>query len=253
MFQLLNRLLNKKDRVEKKENNTSDNAADNIHKVKRGSWKGMSRYFLLFLFCAGVGFAAVSYMALDNKTIRKMPAVSSQFSNIAPAGQGTNRGSNVWMSGQAAQTPQTASNAIPIHEETKADKVVSPAPVSAVTATAPPSTGGRDVFKEFYISHPGQSSSSKGVKDIGKTLDKFLPPLPGMSQPLPVVQTLSPQPAVDQIKEIKISGTACVVDNDCVAITSEGTLKKGDKLGGETVLDISKTSFITTKRTLELN
>jgi hypothetical protein len=114
-------------------------------------------------------------------------------------------------------------------------------------------TMGRDVFKEFYISHPEQPASSKNIKDIGKTLDKFLPPLAGMPQPLPAVQTLNPQNGVDQPKEIKISGTACVVDNDCVAITSEGTLKKGDKLGSETVLDISKSSLVTTKRTLELN
>ncbi len=220
-------------------------AAETEDAVNTGSKKkSLKRQFLsilIFLLLAGTGFAGIAFMVTDNGNGKKLQGLYRQFprehthseSFHPPAAPQSQQATVQSADGKKQRADSTKQNAWE-----------------------------RDVFREFYIGHAG--SGAKGVKGSAMQLEQNLPDLVRIlngnsgAQALPPVQTLNTAPANEQPVEVKIYGITCIGQNDlpdnkCVAITSEGVLKKGDKLGSETVSAINKTSFATSKRTVEFN
>jgi len=229
-------------------------------------------YLMLFLLLAGAGFAAVSYvMPFHNE---KAEPVNRQFSGALP---GNNPGSNLWLNGQSAipsPQPQLSQAPSPPHAG-NAPQTVMPGPVqekktiaaseqplntekkkqkAEVTGKAKDKEVGRNVFKDFYVKNAGQvmKASEKNMEKKLPELSKFING--GGLQNLPPVSVVN-TPPVEQPKEIRIYGITCAgnANDSCVAITNEGILKEGDKIGIETVSTVDRKSLVTDKRTVDFN
>jgi|GEM_PF-3221311 len=196
---------------------------------------------LIFLLLAGLGFAGMTFIATDNSSDKKIQGPCRQLAGMQPCSQS----SPLPVAPHAQQAPvQNAEG-----KKQRAESTVLHAE-------------DRDVFKEFYLRHVEQGATL--TKGPAMHLEQNLPDLTrlvnanGGAQALPPVQILNTAPVNEQSREVKIFGITCfgengLPDDKCVAITSEGVLKKGDKLGSETVFAVNKTSFETSKRTVEFN
>ena len=265
--------LNKFKFIQKKnrsENETREETFADAPQTVRKNPSERKWYLMLFLLLAGAGFAAVSYvMPFHNEK-----TVSVNRSGVLP---GNNPGSNLWLSGQSAvpspqpqlsqaPSPQNAGNApqtvMPGPVQEKKTIAASEQPVKTekkqqkaeVTGKAKDREEGRNVFKDFYVKNAGQ-----GVKASEKNMEKKLPELSkfingGGLQNLPPVSVVN-TPPVEQPKEVRIYGITCAgsANDSCVAITNEGILKEGDKIGTETVSTVDRKSLVTDKRTVDFN
>jgi len=252
------------------ENETREETFADAPQTVRKKTSERKWYLMLFLLLAGAGFAAVSYvMPLHNE--KTMPV---NRSGVLP---GNNPGSNLWLNGQSsipspqpqlsqAPSPQHAGNApqtvMPGPAQEKKIVAASEQPLNTekkkqkaeVTGKAKDKEEGRNVFKEFYVKNAGQV-----MKASDKNMEKKLPELSkfingGGLQNLPPVSVVN-TPPVEQPKEIRIYGITCAgnANDSCVAITNEGILKEGDKIGTETVSTVDRKSLVTDKRTVDFN
>ncbi len=110
----------------------------------------------------------------------------------------------------------------------------------------------RDVFKDFYAKHP--SNGGSGALDLTEKLPELPKGIGGNfgPMPLPLVQAVS-APGEEKTVELRISGTTCDTADTCTAITSEGVLKVGDKIGAEVVEGIGPELITTNKRKIEFH
>jgi hypothetical protein len=209
--------------------------------AKKKSLKRQLILVLIFFLLTAIGFAGMALMATDNSNGKKLQGPYRQF-----AGEQTHSQS---FPPPAAPQSQQATVQSADGKKQRAERTRQNAEE-------------RDVFREFYIGHAGLVT--KGVKGSAMHLEQNLPDLARLLngnsgvQALSPVQTLNNATTNEQPLEVKIYGITCIGQNDlpddkCVAITSEGVLKRGDKLGSETVFAVNKTSFATSKRTVEFN
>jgi len=245
---------------------TEDVVNTGVKKKSLGRRVGSS--VLVILLLGGLGFAGSYFYFIEGN--KKSSHVPVRFSNVPPE---SNIGSNAWLSGQSTPPPAPSRQAV------MPQAVLRPGPLKAAVVAPPPipapveiaekkgqkagvdvkvvKEDGRDVFKEFYFKHPlaGQSSSKSATKTLDKTLQKVLSgvgnPSNGGFQELPMVHAVN-TPVSDPLKQVEIYGTTCMGGSGCVAITSEGTLHKGDKIGVETVQSVTRSSLATDKRMVEL-
>ncbi|MBF0559006.1 MAG: hypothetical protein HQL08_09520, partial [Nitrospirae bacterium] len=218
---------------------------------------------LLFVLFAGAGFAGMTLIATGKSGNKKLQGTNRQITAAQPSaptaqpvpaqgptGSGTESTQKVKEASQAQPVQRSATDGVP----KKSHDFLGSSDVK-----------GRDVFREFYIKHAGAATT--GAKSSTMHLEQSLPGFPpspltsgGFVQALPPGQVMNTS-VIDQLKEVKIYGITCALDSrlttpaswECAAITSEGVLKKGDKLGSETVLTVNKTSFATGRRTVEFN
>ena len=214
---------------------------------------------LLFLFLAGTGFAGMAILSTDNNNGKKLQGPYRQLPGMQPLSQCPAAPAPL----QAQQTPvqnaegkkQGAERAVH-HADDTMQKVDD---LTRNPRRATHNLEERDVFKEFYLRRVAPVTAFTKGPAMG--LDQNLPDMTRLlnansgAQTLPPVQTL---PLNEQPKEVQIYGIACIGvpglnDDRCAAITSEGVLKKGDKLGIETVFAVKKEFFATSKRTIEFN
>ena len=218
----------------------SNDAADNIKVIKKKTGKKILIYILLIVFSAGAGFTGMTLMATDSSSGKKNQGPYRQLPGVLPR----------YQSPPPSAAPQVQQPPVQNAEGKKqrAERTMHYAEE-------------RDVFKEFYLRHAAQAALTKGPAiHLEQNLPDLTRPLSINSgaQTLPPVQTLNTAPVNEQPREVKIYGITCIGEPDllvdkCAAITNEGVLKKGDKLGSETVFTVNKTSFATSKRTVELN
>ncbi len=224
---MLNKLL-QKDQFEERYQSKSNDAVDNIQVVQKKKGRKIVLFGLVLVLSAGAGFSGMTLMGTENKgkaTSQRAPAVSKPVP--LPA------------------APQKAAALGSVKYD--------PAPNPAVS---------RDVFKEFYLRHaaPGAILSKGPAMHLEQDLPNLTRLLNANSgvQALAPVQSLNTALVNEQLREVKIYGITCIGESDflagkCAAITSEGVLKEGDKLGSETVFTVNETFFATRKRTVELN
>lgn len=207
-------------------------------------------YVLLCALFAAAGFAVVTIMRTDRTSDKKPQSVIRQFAAARPHPVAVPVASTV----PAEGGPGSRQN---INDRDSAHLLKTSAPGGASGVT------GRDVFREFYIKHLALS----GTKGPSVHLEQNLPGFPpgqlsgnGFIQTLPSVHA-DTAGENEQPRGIIVYGITCALDTgltmpdgwECAAITSEGVLKKGDKLGSETVLAVSKTSLATGRRTVNFN
>lgn len=227
--------------------------------AKKKSLKRQLISVLIFLLLAGIGFAGMALMVTDNSNGKKLQSSYRQLRGMQPLSQSPPPPAAL----QAQKSPvqnaevkkQIAERAVHYAEDA-AQKVEDLAHNPRRTTH---NAEERDVFKEFYLRHgtPGAALTKGPVMHLEQNLPDLTRLLNANSgaQTLPPVQTL---PVNEQPREVIIYGITCIgrtglLADKCAAITSEGVLKKGDKLGSETVFAVNKTSFAIGKRTVEFN
>ncbi len=214
---------------------------------------------LIFFLLAGVGFAGMALIATDNSSGKKLQGSYRQSPGIQPLSNSPLTPAALLVKEGPVQNAevknQRGARAVRYAEDTTRKAEDLPRNPRRATHNAED----RDVFKEFYLRQSGQGGAL--TKDHVMQLEKNIPDLTrllnanGSAQTLPPVQTL---PVNEQSREVKIYGITCIGEtgllaDKCAAITSEGIFKKGDKFGSETVFAVNKTSFATSKRTVEFN
>ena len=227
--------------------------------MKKKSLKRQLIAVLIFFLLAGIGFAGVTLMANDDSSSKKIQGAYRQLSAMQPFSQSPLPPAALQAQEAHAQNSevkrQRAESAV--HYEEDATQKVEDLTRNSRRTTH--NAEERDVFKEFYLRHGAPGAAL--TKGPAMHLEQNLPDLTRLlnansgAQALPPVQTL---PVNEQPIEVKIYGITCIgetglLDDKCAAITSEGVLKKGDKLGSETVFAVNKTSLATSKRTVEFN
>ncbi len=218
---------------------------------------------LLVLAALSLGVAGSYFVWASKKPLH----TNRQLSNLPVS----NIGSNAWLSGQATAAP------VPVNQPVAPQAVPQTVPQKATVVALPPvpvkviakkeqkiepevkvaKEDGRDVFKEFYFKHPLTSQGPKPAgKALARTLDTVLAtmgtPSLGAAPELSMVHAINTPPASEPLQKVEIYGTTCTGSSDCVAITNEGTLRVGDKVGGETVRNVTKSSLTTDKRMVEI-
>ena len=232
---MLNKL-SRKDQAEEIYQSKSKDAVDNIKVVKKKTGKKILIYILLIFLSAGAGFTGMTLMATDNSSGKKLQGSYRQLPGVLPP--------------PPSITPQVQQPPV-LNAEGKKQRTESMIQYAEE----------RDVFKEFYLRHaPGATLTKGPAMHLEQCLPNMTRPLNPKSgvQELPPVQLLNTSLVDQQLREVKIYGITCIGESDlfageCAAITSDGVLKKGDKLGSETVFAVNETSFATSKRTVELN
>ncbi len=225
--------------------------------AKKKSLKRQLISVLIFLLLVGIGFAGLEFMATDNSNGKKLRGhyrqlQGMQFSQYPPPPAAH----------QAQQAPvpnaevKKQRTELAVHYAEYATQKV-----DGLTSTPRRTTHNaeRDVFKEFYLGHG--SPGAILTKGPAMRLEQDLPDLTRLLNTNSGAQSLPPVHALtvnEQPREVTIFGITCIGEtglfaDTCAAITSEGVLKKGDKLGNETVFSVNKTSFATSKRTVEFN
>jgi hypothetical protein len=258
---VLNKLL-RKDQAEEIYQNKSKDAADKIKVVKKKTGKKILIYILLIVFSAGAGFTGMTLMATNNSNGKKLQGSYLQFPGIQQHNQGIPLSAAPRLQQVHIQNAEGKKQRAErtVHYAEDATQKVDDLTRSARRTTR--NAEERDVFKEFYLRHAAPGATL--TKGLAIHLEQNLPDLTRLSdansgaQALPPVQTLNTAPINEQPREVKIYGITCIGDTGllvdrCVAITSEGVLKKGDKIGSETVFTVNKTFFETSKRTVEFN
>jgi len=224
-------------------------------------------YAILLILLAGAGFTGFTLMATNKNSNKKLPAANHQLPPVQ-----THRG----ISAPEVQTAPALVTTMSRSGSSQKGNAANPARLAQQSTL---NAKGRDVFREFYVRHAGTGAT--GPKGSAAHLEQNLPgfsmsPLTasGFVQALPPAQTINAVEG-EHIKDVIIFGITCASDDtrqksrdlpgyseaqlsmsetwECSAITSEGVLKKGDKVGSETVLTVNKTSFTTGKRIVKFN
>ncbi|HKN18830.1 MAG TPA: hypothetical protein VJW95_03460 [Dissulfurispiraceae bacterium] len=235
---MLNKLF-RKGQAEEIYQSKSKDAADNIQVVEKKRDKTTLFFVLLLVLFAGAGVTGMKFM--ENSGGQKIQDSHRQFQGVKPYNQ--------------SPTPP----AVPQEQQLPVQNAGGQKQ-RAVRAVY--DSKERDVFKEFYLRHEVRGATL--IKGPAMHLEQNLPDLTRLLhansgvQALPLVHTLNTAPVNEQPREVKMFGITCLGEigfpvDRCVAITSEGVLKKGDRLGSETVVAVNETSIVTSERTVELN
>lgn len=219
--------------------------------------KGRQRLLFYVFLCAlfaAAGFAGVTIMRTDRSSNKKPQSIMWQSAAAQPHPVVAPVASPVPAQGVSGAGPGSRQNT---DDRGSAQFLKHSAPGEASAGN------GRDVFRDFYIKHLALT----GAKGPAVHLEQNLPGFPsgqlsgsGFMQTLPSMHA-DTSGEHEQPREIIVYGITCVLDTgitipdgwECAAITSEGVLKKGDKLGSETVFAVNKTSLATGRRTVNFN
>ena len=259
---MLNKLL-RKDLAEEIYQSKSNDAADEIKNVKKKIGKKVLLYILLIVFSTGAGFTGMTLMATDNSSRKKIQGPYRQFPGVQPHYQSPPPPAAAQEQPALVQNTEGKKQRAEGTVHYAGDAMQKAEDLTRNARRKRRNAEERDVFKEFYLIRHAASGTAL-TKGPAIQLEQTLPDLTRLlnansgTQALPLVQTLNTAPANEQPMEVKIYGITCIGEtgllvDKCVAITSEGVLKKGDKLGSETVFAVNRTSFETSKRTVDFN
>ncbi len=230
----------------------ADELQEDSEKIDR---KNLLLPLLLFVLCACLGFAFITSMVnsggkeiqialrnaltLPSGTQVASATVAQRQQNIVTAQPLLAAEAAVSMSGGVPRTHPTDDTPGAVRKPENKTSISDLSQKERSTTKATRSEE-RDVFKEFYVKH---IETSGDLAEMKKRMEKNMP---GMGK-LAEISALTPPP-VEQLKEIRIFGITCIRDGNCIAITSEGPLKKGDMIGSEIVNNVSNTFFTTNRR-----